>query len=80
MALQKSRVVTFPTTDQQLIGQLFADRLTDPSEPMNQLRRPVYRTCLGCLGCYRSIVSLLCDSGFCSPACEQRFYSGKVQL
>lgn len=48
--------------------------LTNPALPANQLKRPVYRQCLNCCKRYRSTVNILCDSGFCSEACQHAFW------
>ena len=53
------------------LAQWFANRLTDPSLSCNQLKRPAIRTCVHCGNTYRSTVSILCDSGYCSDVCLQ---------
>lgn len=43
---------------------------TDPSNEANWLKRPATRTCMHCGGTWKTRLSLLCCSPYCSPACE----------
>ena len=55
---------------ESMVAELAA-AMTDPTNPDNQLKRPATRTCLYCLGWYKSQVSILCDDGFCSANCRR---------
>jgi hypothetical protein len=64
-------------SDSGVVLERLADQLaamfTDPTLPAHQLKRPVYRVCLGCGGRYRSLVNILHDAGFCREACRRRW-------
>ncbi len=55
------------------LAQRLVEVFTDPTLPCNQLRRPTWRTCLHCGGKWRSTVSMLCESPFCSDGCQIAF-------
>lgn len=45
--------------------------MTDPANEANWLKRPATRTCIHCGATWKTRLSLLCCSAYCSPACEE---------
>jgi hypothetical protein len=60
-------------TDVERAAKILVSVFTDPTHPINQLRRPAVRTCqrFGCANTWKSKVALLADKQFCSCECAK---------
>lgn len=52
------------------LARHLADWFADPQDPFNRLARPAKRTCTLCGDTYRSMVSILADTGLCADCIQ----------